>query len=1046
MIGRVLVWTEALKEDILTPVLTVPLHRMLTFEDLGFARVHGMLNEQQASADWHSRAQAGEGESGVFYARYPAPWGRKWEYGWFWGEIDLGAHGDLPLAGARLELRPAVGGEMLIEVNGSLLGARDLRHETVTLTKSANGSERFEILIESYAGHGPRLENGGPLLYGKEAVPEPPLHQVKTDRCELCVRHEDAYGLYMDLLVLMSLYRSLEPRSLRAQQLLETMFRAARMMDLECPREERDRSYRAARQALRPAFEAKNGTVEASFSVFGQSHLDLAWKWTERETRRKCARTFANQLALLDEYPEYVFFGCSPYILETLEREYPALFARVKAGIDQGRIVVDGGMYTETDVQMPEGECLIRQIQFAQEWSEQHTGRRMELLWLPDTFGFSGQLPQIMTQCGLKYFATQKLSRAPRGTEPFPYNDFLWEGIDGTRVQTHFFKKNNAAATPETFRERWYEDRAQDEYIREMLFPFGFGDGGGGATRDMVEAVARMGDLEGIPVCRYEDPVSFCRRLARRTEEKLSSRATVQEVNVYRGELYLAWHRGVWTGQARIKGLNRRAEQALRAAELWSALAAYLNKMDPTALTEELTPLWKRLLFVQFHDVLPGTGITKVNEEARADLEAILSAAEAISERARALLLPGRTALWNPFGVPRRLNAAGAAIPSCGYRTATALPQGDPERVRCEAAGADVILENGRLRARIDGRGRVLSLQKDGVEFLTAPANELHLYRNLNTEYDAWELTSCYRGDECENALTDPVREAWGVRENGFASEAFASFRFVIGQSCVRQTITLTEQGEELTIALEVDWRETHKLLQAAFPTIVHTDRIIAETQYGYVTRPNHRSRPSDRDRFEGCMHRYCALAGDNLGVVLLNDGVYGCGAEGGAMTLSLLRAAKWPDGMADQGAQRFRYAIRPYFGAFSDASAAAAGYLFSVPDPVPAGDEGPAESLSWFEIEPMGSDNPTCGILIDWVKPAADGSGDLILRLYESTNSFEKANLLSPLSARAVYRCDALEERLPGAPDLASGRADGTAVELSLRPFEFQTIRFVKP
>ena len=1047
MIQRVQIWTEQLRADILTPILTVPLHRMTTLENLGFARVHDLVREQRAAAAWLDRAQDGEGESGVFYARYPAPWGRKWEYGWCWGEIDLKDHADLDLQGARLELLPDVGGEMLVEVNGVLRGARDLQHETIPLTPCATGDETFAILIESYAGHGPRLENGGPLLYGREAVPEPPLHQVRTGLCQLCVRNEAAYGLYMDLQVLLSLYRTLEPRSLRAQQVLEALFRATRVMDFECPAAERTRSYAAAREVLRPILGAKNGTVEASFSVFGQSHLDLAWKWTERETRKKCARTYANQLALLDQFPDYIFFGCSPYILETLETDYPDLYARVQEKIDEGRIVVDGGMYVEPDVQMPAGECLIRQIRYAQEWSRKHTGREMELLWLPDTFGFSGQLPQIMAQCGLRYFSSQKLSRAPKGTEPFPYNDFLWEGIDGTRVQAHFFKKNNAAATPEAFRERWYQDRTQDEYISEMLFPFGHGDGGGGATRDMVEAVDRLGDLQGIPACRYEDPVSFCRRLAARTEEKLAGKESVEDVNVYRGELYLSWHRGVWTGQVEVKQRNRRAEQALREAELWGAIAVYLGKMDPKALAGELDGLWKRMLFVQFHDVLPGTGIERVNEEARTDFDRVQAGAEAIARRAQAQLLPQGGGVWNPCSVPRRLNAAGATLPPCGYCTVSALPQGDPVAVRCMIDGDDTILENGCLRARIDRRGRLLSLTRNGREFLQAPANALHLYRNLNTEYDAWELTSYYRGDEVEDAQKNPVREAWGVRQKGVAWEAFATFACTVGDSPVRQTLTLSEHGEEIDIALQVDWRETHKLLQVAFPTIVHTDRIIAETQYGYVTRPNHRSKPSDRDRYEGCMHRYCALAGDNLGVILLNDGIYGGSAEGGTMTFSLLRAPKWPDGHADLGVHAFRYAIRPYVGSFAEGQAPAAGQLFGTPVALPASAEGrEPSSRSWFTVRPADGEEKRTGVLIDWVKPAFDGSGDLVLRLYESLNAFETVRLTSPLPARAVYGCNALEAPLPDGSDLRSPAPEGTALEVSLRPFEFRTIRFVRP
>ena len=257
MIQRVQIWTEQLRADILTPVLTVPLHRMTTLENLGFARVHDLVRAQRAAAAWPDRAQDGEGESGVFYARYPAPWGRKWEYGWFWGEIDLKGHADLKLQGARLELLPDVGGEMLVEVNGVLRGARDLQHETIPLTPCATGDETFSILIESYAGHGPRLENGGPLLYGWEAVPEPPLHQVRTGLCQLCVRNEAAYGLYMDLQVLLSLYRTLEPRSLRAQQVLE-----ARVHD-----EHVDRTYgrQMLMQGIRASCEGDARDPESAF-------------------------------------------------------------------------------------------------------------------------------------------------------------------------------------------------------------------------------------------------------------------------------------------------------------------------------------------------------------------------------------------------------------------------------------------------------------------------------------------------------------------------------------------------------------------------------------------------------------------------------------------------------------------------------------------------------------------------------------------------------------------------------------------------------------
>lgn len=1044
MTERVRIWTEYLKEDLLTPICSVKMYRMLTFDNLGFDRVHDMLLSQQKESDWSERVQAGEGESGSFYAVYPSSWGRKWEYGWFWGKADLSELDGFSLEGKRLELIPNVGGEMLVEINGMLCGSKDLWHETIPLTSCANGNETFDILIESYAGHGPRLEDGGPSLYGKPFVPEPPLHQAGTKECLVCIRNEDAYQLYLDLLVLSSLYRTLDPKSLRAQRVLEAMFSASKIMDLECPREDRNRSYRKAREVLKPVLEAKNGTTEADFAVFGQSHLDLAWMWTVEETRRKCARTYSNQLALLEEYPSYRFFGCSPYLLELLERDYPDLYKRVMGKVREGRIVIDGGMYVEPDVQMPYGECLIRQILYAQKWSESHTGRRMELLWLPDTFGFSGQLPQIMAKCGLKYFSSQKLSRAFKGNEPFPYADFLWEGLDGTRVQAHFFKKNNCAATPETFHERWYKDRVQEEHIGEMLFPFGFGDGGGGATRDMVEAVERMRNLEGIPVCHYEDPVSFLKRLAERTSQKLQGCESAEDVNVYRGELYLRWHRGVWSGQAELKRLNRRAEEALREADLWSAIAIFSGQMEPENVLTSLSNLWKELMFLQFHDVLPGTGIEQVIHESERSFLEIIQKAAILSLSAKKVLNPRQDLLWNPVSVPRNLNTSGAVLPPCGYRSSNLLPPCETASVRCMQEGTNLILENAFLRVSLDGKGQILSLLHEGIEFLKAPANVFHLYKNLNTEYDAWELTSYYRYEECHDALSSAEISDYGTRKSGISMEAYADFHLIIGNSQIKMTVSLCDYSKAVTVEIDINWNETHKILQVAFPTIVHTDRLLCETQYGYVARPTGSDR-SAREQYEGCMHRYCAVAGDNLGVILLNDSSYSCSAEGGTMAISLLRAAKRPDGNADIGEHQFRYAILPYLGTFSDQEAAADGRLFNIPaEDTNPGTNSISEEMSWFAIQPERKTKGASGILIDWVKTAEDGSGDLILRVYESMNAFESAVLITPLSVSSACFCNALEESETDIP-LLSSNDDNTVIPLRLTPFSFRTIRFVR-
>lgn len=1042
MTERIKLWTELLKKDFFRKVGTVKLHRMTTFENLGFERVHEMVRSQRRTPEWDGRCPD-EPETERFYGEYPAAWGRKWEYGWFYGSFRLCDLTDEDLKGCRLELRPDVGGEMLAEINGELRGARDLQHDTITLTRCAGGDERYELLIESFSGNGYRYEHAGPAFFGEETVPEPPKYQVQTGECAIGVRNEEAYQLWLDMTTLSDLYRQLEPRSLRAQQLLEGLFEATRVMDFECTADRRTESYRKAKSILKPLLLAKNGPSAPHYSVFGQSHLDLAWKWNVEETRRKAARTYSNQLALLEEYPEYRFFGCTPWLLESMRNDYPALYDRVLSAIRSGKIFFDGGMYVEPDTQMPAGESLLRQMLYGQLWTREKLGQSMELVWLPDCFGFSGQLPQLMKACGIKYFATQKLARAKQGTEPFPYNDFLWEGIDGTRIQTHFFKKNNSRVNPEQFHIRWYQDRVQQERISEMLFPFGFGDGGGGATRDMPESIRRMRDLEGLPTCDYESPARFMKRLSARTAEMERERGTGSDgVNLWRGELYLSWHRGTFTGQAELKKGNRRAEQALREADLWCAAAIYSGLMPAEETGSALKALWLKLMFLQFHDVLPGTSIEQVNLEAKRGFEEIITGARKLSERAKYAICPNHGLIWNPIGIPRTLNRS-VRVPACGYVSTTGLDEAG-ERLNCwQTESGTLVLQNSVLCAELSAKGELISLKRGGREFLSGPGNRLRLCKNLNTEYDAWELNTYYYNDENKTAFADMKLDGCGVDHRGLTAEAWAEFSCSFGGSSLTQRITLADGGEQVEFAQTVDWHETHELLQTEFHTIVRSESLTAETQYGYVNRPNHSSRQSDRDRFEGCMHRWCALAGDNLGVVILNDGKYGCSAENGTIRISLLRSSKIPDMNADMGTHTHRYAIRPYTGSFSSAHAAEAGAAFNAPLQIPTADMPAAEpvSRSFFAVANEDDGQPT-NVLLDWVKTAEDDSGDLILRVYESTNSYETAIFRTPLHTGRVFCTNALEEET-GLEELTVIRSEsGTDVVFEMKPFEVKTIR----
>ncbi len=1032
---RIEILLEGLKSFLFTPAGEVKLHRMTTYDNLGFKEAHRLAEVQSKEEEWETKEQNEDGVDRVFYATYPAKWGHKWQYGWFTGSFDLAPC----LKGNRIELLPDVGGEMLIEVNGKLAGSRDLRHTGITLTSCSLGNEHYEIMIESYSGHGPRFEHAGPAFYDRDTVPEAPEYQVSTGKCIYGVWDEIVYSFYMDAETLYQLYKCSEKTSLRAENILDALQKAARCIDFENGHEALVDSIKETQPLLKKELACKNGSSPADFSIFGQSHLDLAWKWTLEETRRKTARTYSTQLALLDEYPDYIFFGCSPFILETIRVDYPELFERIKDRVKKGRIVVDGGMYVEPDTNMTAGEALIRQILEAKRWYKTYLDTDTEMVWLPDCFGFSGQLPQIMKKTGIRYFSTQKLFRAPEEAEAFPYNDFYWEGIDGTRIPVHMFKKNNANLSVAQLYDRWNKDRVQHEHISEMLFPFGFGDGGGGATRDMLETAERAGDLEGLPRTHWEDPVSFMRRLEKRLDDQHEKYGEGPDgVNVYRGELYLPWHRGTYTSQARLKAGNRAAERSLHDAEMWCAICTYLGLEKDEDLTGQIRELWKKLMFLEFHDVLPGSSIERVNDEALDEFRYIIRRTEELKTLAQRKICSDDDAVFNSLSFERKVSGGRFSLPSCGYGHLTAEilseTKGAFAEISCTETDGKITMDNGILRAVVDEGGRILSLRYRGREYLSAPANAFRLYKDINTSFDAWELSPVYLNGEIKGAFDNVRLTGFGTDTDGFVPKAYAEISGDFSGSEIKQRICLALGAEQIEFETEVDWHETHKLLKVDFPTVIRADGVRCEIQYGYVTRPNSRSKKSDRDRFECCMLRYAALTEDDMGLLLLNDSKHGCSAQGSTLSMSCLKAPKIPDMHADMGEHRFSYALKPYVGAFTDSKAAKTaaefGHTVEVSEKVMAAAGNNRSQKSFFELSEG-------NVLIDWIKSAEDGSGDLILRLYESMNSHETVKLKVNAEHSALLTCD-MDER--GQEKICPDE-EGQAM-LAFKPFEVRTVR----
>ena len=926
----------------------------------------------------------------------PAPagtkWGKKWEYGWFRGQIVIPE----ALEGKRVVFTLNSAEEMLVWVNGQESGAIDKKHRFITLTRCAKAGTVYDIVAECYAGHGLRSEGAGPVPHGVESIPEPPALQVTVGASHFGVWNEELFQVAMDYLTLYSLVQQLPEKSLRTMKIVEGLKKFTYIADFELPEPELTASVVEAGKVLKPLLECKNGSTAPEYTIFGQSHLDLAWLWTLEETMRKTARTYSNQLALMEEYPEYAFLLCEPPILEWLKELYPNVYDRVLEKVRSGNFYPEGALWVEFDTNIPSGEGLIRQFVKGKRWFRSELGVDSKMAWMPDTFGFNGALPQIMKKCQVPYFATQKLTRQDPEAEPFPYNVFWWEGIDGTKVLSHLFRRSNAVFTPGELITRWEEHRIQQENIDGLIFPFGHGDGGGGPTREMLEMVRRSADLEGAPRCRMEHPVKFFER-----QENVE--------NTFRGELYLAWHRGTFTSQAKTKRGIRKAEIALKQAEY--ALSRWLlsGKPIPREWTEELERLWKLLLLNHFHDIAPGSSIARVHERAEQELQEVVDCCDRLLSK---MLGDEAQAVHNPHSWPVTVN--GTQIPAQSSATI-------PAREGCGTAVVSAceegwVLENKNLRCVIDPKGELISVKKPGsdTEYLAGAGNRFLMYKDVNTCYDAWEMGSMY-----EN-LPVELDAAASIKTFAYENGAGLLVEKQLGVSKLTQLIVLGHDDVRLDFSTRIDWQEKHKLLKVAFPVNAYSNDAYCETQFGYVKRPVHRSYQTDRDRYEVCNHRYTALSDGAHGAAVLNDGKYGVSVVDNEIRLTLLKAAMMPDQNADRGVQEFTYALYPFDGAFqnSDTVQQAAelneGILFGSA----ADDLGPI-----FLADKK-------NIVVDTIKPADTVENALLVRAYESMGMRTNAAFTAAKNITKIVQTDMLEED-PEAVDLKN---------VEFGPFEIKT------
>jgi len=770
-----------------------------------------------------------------------------------------------------------------------------------------------------------------------------------------------------------------------------------------------------------------------AIALTGHAHLDLAWLWPLEETRRKARRTYSTVLGLMERYPELRFNQSSAQLYAFIEEDDPALFARIQERVATGQWEPVGGMWVEPDINMPCGESLVRQLLYGQRYFQQRFGALHTVCWLPDCFGFSPALPQLLCGAGIEDFFTIKVTWSD--TNRFPLDLFWWEGLDGSRVLAHVFDNPsdintntsgyNADPGPYGTVHTWRNYKGK-QVNGESLLSIGFGDGGGGVTAEMVERAREMTGLPAVPEVNFDTVAAFFERARQAVEG--------QELPIWLGEMYLELHRGTLTTQGRTKYLHRRAERDLVAAETLSALAYLQGGREPASLE----PLWRVLLRNQFHDILPGSSVREVYEQAEQELGGVVEAAGAIIEQQSA---------WLGEHIEQRGGWLGEHLVESGSEPALLLVNPDlsrrPLRVELNhtfpgaqpVEGGSVLattseldglsihitrhtdplpglsvapdrLENMFVRVTVAADGTIAGLYHkfSEREALAAPGNQLWAYVDKPLNWDAWDIDAGYaRTGQQLRASSIEVVESGPHRA---AIRAVYRFR----DSTVTQDIRLWANSARLEFKTTADWHDRRWLLKARFPLKVRSERATFETAFGVIERSTHRNTSWEAARFEVAGHRFADLSEPGFGVALLNDGKYAHHAQGNELGLSLLRSPIHPDPLADEGLQSFTYALLPHSGDWLQG-----GVLMEAEDlnqPLPARQIIATREDSWQPLRITG-----LPVGLGALKVAEDG-GDLILRVYEPHGARGPVEVGVPQGWKLTAETDLLE-RDTGAPDL---------------------------
>ena len=813
--------------------------------------------------------------------------------------------------------------QFLLYVDGEVVQGIDMNHREVLLTRSARAGQTYRLDLQSYTGT---------------------LHTEFNLIVEMQEIDPEIAGLYWDVQVPLSAFSRLEEDGASRRELTRALNGAVNLLDLRTPYSDAFyASVREAREYLKTnLYEALGGHDDVIATCIGHTHIDVAWWWTVAQTREKVCRSFATVLKLMDEYPHYRFMSSQPQLYAFLKERHPELYARIRQRVAEGRWEPEGGMWVEADCNLTSGESLVRQFIHGKRFFKDEFGVDCRILWLPDVFGYSGALPQIMKQCGIQYFMTTKL--AWNQFNKMPYDTFRWRGIDGTEILTHlittlgvgqpvknFFTTYNGMLHPDALIGGWQRYQ-QKEINNDILVSYGYGDGGGGPTRAMLENSDRMEKgVTGLPRVRQA--------FARTYFDELNAR--VQGSNrlpVWEGELYFEYHRGTYTSMARNKRSNRKAELHMMDLELLSVLAQ--DRLPYPA--QEMDGMWKTILLNQFHDILPGSSIHEVYEVTKREYEALERQISALlGERLAALAAPSdAVTVFNTKGFasdeavclgqldaaalvdadgaryPVQQTAEGAvaflpALPAKGWRAYSVSNQPEP----CAAPFAladDHHLETHYYTVELDENGLLSRLyDKENRREVLRPGqrgNLMRMYEDKPIYYDNWDIDIYYTEKYWD--VTELTSLRW---TDVGAVSATLELERCISSSLIRQKIRFYANSRRIDFETYVDWHEHQHLLKVHFPVDVHTDEATFEIQFGNLKRKVHTNTSWDVARFESCGQKWMDLSEGHYGVSLLNDCKYGHSVKDGCIGLTLIKSGIEPNPTTDQEEHFFTYALYPH-------------------------------------------------------------------------------------------------------------------------------------